>query len=99
MSLYNNSQEDNSALFSTTWGKMKMKEIMEVKCPRFLGIGVVMVMVIAITYISFYQIRGTVLSSLHIEIYVIPVTAIWGKYCAYSHLTEGEIEAQKRKKT
>lgn len=57
-----------------------------------------MVMVIAITYISFYQIRGTILSSLHISMYLIPITAIWGRYCDYSHLTEGEIESQKRKK-
>lgn len=27
--------------------------------------------------------------------YLIPITAIWGRYCDYSYLTEEEIEAQK----
>lgn len=27
LSVYNNSQEDNTALFSTTWDKVKIKEI------------------------------------------------------------------------
>lgn len=55
----------------------------------------VMVIAIAITYMSFYQMQDTILSSLHKRVYLIPVTAIWGRYCECSHLAGEEIEAQK----
>lgn len=46
--------------------------------------------------LSFCQMQGTILSSLHIWVYLIPITAIWGTYYDYSHLTEEGI-AQKIK--
>lgn len=59
---------------------------------------VVMVLVRVITYVSFYQLPGTILSYLHIGVYLIPIAVIWERHYDYSRFTEEEIEAQKIKK-
>lgn len=42
---------------------------------------------------------GTILSYLHIQVYLISIITIWERDFNCSHITEEEIEAQKIKKT